>query len=76
MDIKTKKRTLSKGIFIGYMEACLINFNVIESKENGLADYAQNVEHNYFGFKTSEKEDRREIVIRLTEKFLKENNLI
>lgn len=65
-------------LYIGYMEACLVNFGVIESKDNGVSDYCILVPtisifgHNLF----YRKEFRQECIIRLTENFLKENNML
>ena len=65
-----------QGLALGYLEACLVNFGVIESKENGVEDYALEIETKILWFKNKRKEDRKEIVLRLSKKFLTDNNLL
>lgn len=64
------------GAYIGYLEACLVNFNVIESKDNGVEDYAELKPINFLCWKHYKKENRAEIILRLSKKYLEENNLI
>lgn len=59
-------------IYIGYMEACLVQFEVIESKDNGLGDYRIKVKA-WHGRKW---EERDETVVRLTEDYLKKEGLL
>lgn len=59
-------------LYIGYMEACLVQFEAIESKNNGLGDYRVKVKA-HFGRRW---EDRDETVVRLTEDYLKKEGLL
>ena len=77
LEYSKKDRQLSKYTYLGYIEACLVNFGVIESKANGMIDYSKVIEYtNFFGRKKSYEESREQTLIRLTKEFLKENNLI
>jgi len=62
-------------LYLGYMEACLVQFGVIESKNNGLADYALKTKKwGIFG-KYGVEEDRKQIILRLVNEYLnKEEN--
>ena len=77
LEYSKEDRQLSKYVYLGYIEACLVNFGVIESKANGMVDYSKVIEYtNFFGRKKSYEESREQTLIRLTKEFLKENNLI
>ena len=65
-------RRLSDGIYLGYMEACLVQFGVIKSKDNGVADYALKPTKRKFLFWEIEvKETRAQIILRLTKEYLR-----
>ena len=64
------KRTLHDGVYLGYMEACLVQFGVIESKNNGLADYALNTKKRFLFWEWEVQEDRATIIIRLVKEYL------
>ena len=63
-------RRMSDGMYIGYMEACLVQFGVIESKDNGLKDYALKTKKKFLLWEWEVSEDRASIVIRLVEEYL------
>lgn len=65
------KRTLPDGWYLGYMEACLINLGVIESKDNGLADYVKKTKGKFLFWGIEVKENRAQIILRLTKEYLK-----
>ena len=64
------KRHLHDAIYLGYMEACLVHFGVIESKNNGLADYAQKTKKKFLFWEYEVREDRMEIILRLVKEYL------
>lgn len=70
---KYVNKKANRILTLGYLEACLVNFNVISNTCKDLADY-QLTKKNKFWFDT--KENREEIIIRLTYNLLKENNLV
>jgi hypothetical protein len=61
---------LPSGVYLGYMEACLVQFGVIESKDNGLRDYAKTIKKKFLFWEWEEREDRGQIVLRLVKEFL------
>lgn len=72
-EVKLYEGRRNLGLYIGYMEACLVNFDVIESKNNGVGDYCNKiVAYNFLGIKTTRDENREEIVYRLCKTFLKD----
>jgi hypothetical protein len=64
------KRRLHDGIYLGYMEACLVQFGVIESRDNGLADYALKTKKKFLFWEYEVTEDRMDIIIRLVKEYL------
>lgn len=64
------KRTLPDGMYIGYMEACLVQFGVIVSTKNGLADYALKKKKIFLFWEWEVQEDRVSIIIRLVKQYL------
>lgn len=64
------KRTLHDGIYLGYMEACLVQFGVIESKNNGLRDYAKKQKKKFLFWEWEISEDRASIIVRLVKEYL------
>jgi hypothetical protein len=52
------------------MEACLVQFGVIDSKKNGLQDYAKTIKKKFLFWEWEEGEDRAQIVLRLVKEFL------
>jgi len=64
------KRTLPDGMYLGYMEACLVQFGVVESKDNGLADYALKTKKRFLFWEWEITEDRGSIIIRLVKEYL------
>ena len=42
-----KKTWLPDAWYLGYMEACLVQLGVIESKNNGLSDYAKKTKRKF-----------------------------
>lgn len=67
------ERTLHDLYLLGYMEACLVQFGVIESKNNGLADYAKNTRKRFLFWEWTEHEGREEIIVRLAKEYLNNN---
>ena len=65
-------RKLNTGIYLGYMEACLVQFGVVESRDNGLADYARKTKKKFLFWEYEVTEDRVEIILRLVKEFLKQ----
>jgi hypothetical protein len=65
-----KKRSLPSGFYLGYMEACLVEFGVIESKKNGLQDYAKKTKKKFLFLEWEEEECREQIIIRLVKEYL------
>ena len=65
-----KRGFLPSGFYLGYMEACLVQFGVIESKDNGLRDYAKTIKKKFLFWEWEEGEDRAQIVLRLVKEFL------
>ena len=65
-----KKTKLPATFYLGYMEACLLQFGVIESKNNGLADYVKKIKKKYLFWEREVNEDRKEIIIRLVKEYL------
>ncbi len=70
---KYRNNKANRLMILGYLEACLISFNVVPSNCTDLADF-QLTKKNKFWFDT--KENREEIILRLTFNLLKDNNLI
>lgn len=70
---KYEENNQVSSLYIGYLEACLVQFDEIESKANGVADYMQKVPCLKF-FRRNET--RAEIIMRLTESFLRKHNLL
>ncbi len=66
----SRSRSLSDGFYLGYMEACLVQFGVIESKSNGLSDYVKKTEKKFLFWKWEVREGRASIIIRLVEEYL------
>ena len=64
------KRTLNDGFYLGYMEACLVQFGVIESKDNGLKDYALKTKKKFLFWEWEVTEDRVSIIIRFVKQYL------
>lgn len=64
------KRNLNEWIYLGYMEACLVQFGVIESKKNGLEDYSLKTKKKFLFWEWEVVEDRRSIIIRLVNEYL------
>ena len=64
------KRTLHDGIYLGYMEACLVQFGVIESKDNGLSYYALKTKKRFLFWELETTEDRVSIILRLVKEYL------
>lgn len=64
-------RALPAGFYLGYMEACLVQFGVIESKNNGVSDYAKKTKRKFLFWEREVTEDRAEVIVRLTKEFLK-----
>ena len=64
------KRTLHDGIYLGYMEACLVQFGVIESKDNGLSDYSLKTKKRFLFWEWETTEDRVSIILRLVKEYL------
>jgi len=50
-----------KWLCLGYMEACLVQFGVIESKDNGLADYVIYKKTTNFWGKEKQVGETREV---------------
>jgi hypothetical protein len=63
-------KPLPSGFYLGYMEACLVQFGVIDSKENGLQDYAKKNKKKFLFLEWEEEEGREQIVIRLAKEYL------
>tara|TARA_R110000868_G_scaffold92791_3_gene257369 strand:+ start:3124 stop:3375 length:252 start_codon:yes stop_codon:yes gene_type:complete len=64
------KRTSNDEIYLGYMEACLVQFGVIESKDNGLKDYSLKTKKKFLFWEWEVPEDRASIIIRLVKQYL------
>jgi hypothetical protein len=69
----SRKTFLPDGIYLGYMEACLVQFGVIESKSNGLSDYVKKTKKKFLFWEYEVEEDRVAVVTRLTKEFLNKN---
>jgi hypothetical protein len=65
-----ENRSLPSGFYLGYMEACLVQFGVIDSKKNGLQDYAKTIKKKFLFWEWEEHEDRIQIVLRLVKEYL------
>jgi hypothetical protein len=63
-------RPLPSGFYLGYMEACLVAFGVIESKQNGFQDYVKKSKKKFLFLEWEEEEGREQIVIRLAKEYL------
>jgi hypothetical protein len=63
-------RGLDVGIYLGYMEACLVQFGVIESKNNGIADYTKKTKKRGWFCEYEVIEDRHQTIIRLVKEYL------
>lgn len=66
---------LPREMYLGYMEACLVQFGVIESKDNGLADYAKNTRKRFLFWEWTEHEGREKIIVRLVKEYLNKREL-
>ena len=64
------KRRLHDGFYLGFMEACLGHFGVIESKDNGLVDYAQKTKKKFLFWEYEVTEDRPHVILRLVKDYL------
>jgi hypothetical protein len=64
------KRGLHGSTYLGYMEACLVQFGVIHSKDNGLADYVKKTKAKFLFWEYDIYEDRAACVLRLVKKYL------
>ena len=64
------KSLLHDGFYIGYIEACLVHFGVIESKSNGLTDYAQKIKKKFLCWEYEVTEDRVQVILRLVKDYL------
>jgi hypothetical protein len=56
--------------YLGYMEACLVQFGVIESKNNGVADYTKTFKKKFLFWEYEVSENRTQIIIRLVKEYL------
>ena len=56
--------------YLGYMEACLVQLGVIESKNNGLSDYAKKTKKKFLFWEYVETEGRQQIILRLVKDYL------
>ena len=65
-------RKLNDGIYLGYMEACLVQFGVVESRDNGLVDYARKTKKKFLFWEYEVTEDRVQIIVRLVKEFLEQ----
>lgn len=63
-------RSLPASYYLGYMEACLVQFGVIESKGNGVKDYALKTKKKFLIWTYEVEEHRAQIILRLTKEFL------
>jgi len=54
------------------MEACLVQFGVVESRDNGLADYARKNKKKFLFWEYEVTEDRVQIILRLVKEFLED----
>jgi hypothetical protein len=64
------KRMIPDAMCMGYMEACLVQFGVIESKDNGLADYVITKKKKFLFWESEVKETRYETILRLVKDYL------
>jgi len=64
------KRVLDYKFYLGYMEACLVHFGVIESKDNGLGDYVKKIKKRFLFWEYEITEDRGQIILRLVKEYL------
>jgi hypothetical protein len=64
------KRALPDAMYMGYMEACLVQFGILKSKDNGLADYAITKRRKFLFWVSEVKETRYEVILRLVKDYL------
>ena len=64
---KKNDKKLHIGLFVGYFEACLVNFGVIPTNETDLSKYAKTNTYKILWLKYTQEEGRIDIIIRLTE---------
>jgi len=67
---KSDEGRLPKYHYLGYMEACLVQFGVIESRSDGLRIYSREIEKKFLFWTYKGWEGRESIILRLTEEFL------
>ena len=64
------KRTLPDDMYLGFMEACLVQFGVIENKSTGISDHALKIKTRFLFWEWKTTEDRRSIILRLVKEHL------
>jgi hypothetical protein len=64
------KGKLPPSYYLGYMEACLVQFGVIESKGNGVKDYALKTKKKFLFWEYEVEEHRAQVIVRLTKQYL------
>jgi hypothetical protein len=65
---------LSSAWYLGYMEACLVQFGVIESKSNGVVDYQKTFNKKFLFWEYEVVENREQIIVRLVKEYLANNS--
>jgi hypothetical protein len=66
------KRGLHVGFYLGYMEACLVQFGMIKSKDNGLENYARKIKKKFLFWEYEVTEDRVQTILRLVKEYLEQ----
>jgi len=69
-EYNNPKKTLDDGFYLGYMEACLVQFGVINSKNNGFLPYAIKTKRKFLFWEWETVEDRTSIIVRLVKEYL------